>query len=118
MSIRAGFIGLGNIGQPMAARIVAGGIATTVFDRRPEVCEALAARGALVAPSTAALAASVDVVGVCVRDDAEVADVVLGAGGLLSAAAPGTNRTRRHPTLNQPDMRRAARAPRKGKGGP
>ena len=89
MSIRAGFIGLGNIGQPMAARIVAGGIATTVFDRRPEACDALAALGALVAPSTAALAANVDVVGVCVRDDAEVADVVLGAGGLLAAAAPG-----------------------------
>jgi 3-hydroxyisobutyrate dehydrogenase-like beta-hydroxyacid dehydrogenase len=35
----------------MAARIVAGGIATTVFDRRPEANDALAALGALVAPS-------------------------------------------------------------------
>jgi 3-hydroxyisobutyrate dehydrogenase len=89
MSIRAGFIGLGNIGQPMAARIVASGIATTVFDRRPEPCRALAAMGAGVAPSAAALAANVDVVGVCVRDDAEVDELLLGAGGVLAGAAAG-----------------------------
>ena len=89
MTVRAGFIGLGNIGQPMAARIVAGGVPTTVYDRRAEPCAALAALGASVAPSAAALAGAVDVVGVCVRDDREVVDLLGGPQGLLAAAAPG-----------------------------
>ena len=90
MTMRAGFVGLGNIGQPMAARIVGGGFTTTVYDRRPEPCAALAALGAGVAPSAAALAAEADVIGICVRDDDEVEAVVRGPDGLLAAAAPGT----------------------------
>lgn len=90
MALRAGFIGLGNIGAPMARRIVAGGFATTVYDVRAEACAALAAAGARVATSIAAVAAAADVIGVCVRDDADVAAVLLGPGGLVAAAAPGT----------------------------
>jgi 3-hydroxyisobutyrate dehydrogenase len=90
MTVRVGFIGLGNIGQPIAARIVGAGLATTVYDRRPDACRPLAARGARVAPSLAAVAAGADVIGVCVRDDDEVTAVVAGADGLLAAVTPGT----------------------------
>ena len=90
MSIRVGFVGLGNIGLPMAARIVRGGFATTVFDLRPEPCAALAALGATVAGSCAALAAETDVIGVCVRDDADLAAALHGSDGLLATARPGT----------------------------
>lgn len=90
MALRVGFIGLGNIGQPMAARIVAGGFPTTVHDRRAEACVALAARGARVAASPAAVAAAAEVIGICVRDDADVEAVLHGADGILATATPGT----------------------------
>jgi 3-hydroxyisobutyrate dehydrogenase len=89
MALRVGFIGLGNIGQPMAARIVAGGFATTVYDARPERSAALAAAGARVAASAAEVAAAADVIGICVRDDGDVEAVLHGADGVLGAAAPG-----------------------------
>ena len=87
---RFGFVGLGHIGAPMAARLVASGTPTVVFDVRGEACDRLAAAGAQVAHGAADLAARADLVGVCVRDDADVRAVVLGADGLLSGAAPGT----------------------------
>ena len=90
MSLRAGFVGLGNIGLPMARRIVAGGFETTVYDLRSEARDALAAGGARAAESCAAVAAAAEVIGVCVRDDADVRAAVAGHDGLLSAARPGT----------------------------
>jgi 3-hydroxyisobutyrate dehydrogenase len=90
MSLRAGFVGLGNIGMPMARRLVAAGLSTTVFDLLPEAVEALVAAGARAARSLPELAAAADVIGVCVRDDADVRAVVLGDDGLLGGAAPGT----------------------------
>jgi len=89
MALRAGFVGLGNIGRPMAERLVAGGLATTVHDLAPEAARALAEKGAQTADSPRALAAACDVVGVCVRDDADVRAVALGELGLLAGAAHG-----------------------------
>lgn len=90
MSTRAGFVGLGSIGRPMARRLCAGGLSTTVFDLVPAAVDELVAAGAARADSARAVAAAADVVGVCVRDDADVQAVVLGADGLLAGAAPGT----------------------------
>ena len=87
---RFGFVGLGHIGAPMAERLAASGTPTVVFDVRRDACERLAASGAQVASSCAGLAARADLIGICVRDDADVRDVVLGDGGLLAGAAPGT----------------------------
>jgi 3-hydroxyisobutyrate dehydrogenase len=86
---RAGFVGLGNIGKPMARRLVAAGLETTVFDLADAPVAELVAAGARRAASAAAVAAAADVVGVCVRDDADVRAAVLGPGGLLEGAAPG-----------------------------
>jgi 3-hydroxyisobutyrate dehydrogenase len=90
MSPRVGFVGLGNIGMPMARRLVAAGLPTTVFDLLAEAVEPLVAAGARGARSLPELAAAADVIGVCVRDDADVRAVVLGNDGLLGGAAPGT----------------------------
>lgn len=90
MAPRAGFIGLGNIGRPMAERLVKGGLPTVVYDLRPEASAGLTALGARAASSCAELAAAADVIGVCVRDDADVERVALGADGLIAHAAPGT----------------------------
>lgn len=90
MDLLAGFVGLGNIGLPMALRIVGGGFVTTVLDLREAPLATATAAGARRAESAAALAASADVIGVCVRDDAEVRAVVAGDDGLLAGARPGT----------------------------
>jgi 3-hydroxyisobutyrate dehydrogenase len=89
MPVRAGFVGLGNIGKPMARRLVAGGLATTVFDVVPAAVDELVAGGARGAACAREVAAAADVVGVCVRDDADVRAVALGTDGLLAGATGG-----------------------------
>ncbi len=44
MSMRVGFVGLGYIGKPMALRLPAAGLETTVFDLVAEPVEALGRR--------------------------------------------------------------------------
>ena len=90
MSIRAGFIGLGNIGEPMAERLVAAAIPTTVFDLRKSAMQSLASAGASTAISCRELAAESDVIGICVRDDADLLGVVRGDEGVLAGAAAGS----------------------------
>ena len=101
--MRVGFVGLGNIGRPMALRLATApaerGLDVAVFDVAAEPLAALAGAGARVATGVADLAASVDVLCVMVRDDDQVRDVmglVLGSArdGLTvvvhSTVAPGT----------------------------
>jgi 3-hydroxyisobutyrate dehydrogenase len=90
MPLRAGFVGLGNIGKPMAERLVAGGLETTVHDLFEPPVRELVAQGAKAAGSLRELASACDVVGVCVRDDADVRAVVYGAEGLLAGAGRGS----------------------------
>jgi 3-hydroxyisobutyrate dehydrogenase-like beta-hydroxyacid dehydrogenase len=71
-----GFIGLGQMGQPMAARLAGWPGGLIVHDVRPEVTPVLAAAGAAVAASVADVAASCRIVCVMVRDDDQVRDVV------------------------------------------
>jgi 3-hydroxyisobutyrate dehydrogenase len=89
-AVRFGFVGLGHIGAPMAERFAASGHPTVVFDLQRDACERLAASGATIARSAAEVAARTDLIGICVRDDADVLDVVLGDDGLLAGAASGT----------------------------
>jgi 3-hydroxyisobutyrate dehydrogenase-like beta-hydroxyacid dehydrogenase len=87
---RAGFLGLGNIGSPMARRLVGAGLPTTVYDVVPARVRELEAAGARGAASPREVAAASDVVGICVRDDADVRAVMAGPDGVLAAAARGT----------------------------
>lgn len=83
---KLGYIGLGNMGAPMARRLVhwAGGV--TVYDVRPEAMTPLVEAGATPADNVADVAAA-DVISVTVLDDAQVRDVV---GELATTAKPGT----------------------------
>jgi len=90
MALRAGFVGLGDMGRPMAERLVAGGIETTVYDVAEAPIRALVEQGAKAAASPRELAAASQVVGVCVRDDDDVRAVCLGEDGLFAGAARGT----------------------------
>ncbi len=90
MTVRAGFVGLGAIGRPMARRLCSAGLAPTVFDLVPAAVDELVGAGAARAESARAVAAASDVIGVCVRDDADVTAVLLGEDGLLAGACAGT----------------------------
>ncbi|WP_206305939.1 NAD(P)-dependent oxidoreductase [Streptomyces sp. RFCAC02] len=70
-STRVGFIGLGNLGRPMAEALLASGWRLTVADRAPGRAEECAALGALPASGDADLAAC-DVLALAVPDDAAV----------------------------------------------
>ena len=83
---RVGFVGLGNIGKPMALRLAsADGIELTVHDVVPEPVAELVAAGATAAGSVAE-AADADVLCVMVRDDDQVRRVA--SEVLASGAAP------------------------------
>lgn len=81
-----GFIGLGQIGAPMAARLVDWPGGLLVFDVRAEAMEPLVSAGATAARSVADLGAACDVVSVMVLNDEQVREVV---ADLLTTARPG-----------------------------
>jgi 3-hydroxyisobutyrate dehydrogenase len=90
MSARVGFIGLGNIGKPMARRLVDWPGGLTVCDAVTSTTESFGARGAHVAADPAEVASRSDVISIMVRDDAQVTEVITGESGILATAAPGT----------------------------
>ena len=81
-----GYVGLGNLGGHLAARLIGAGHSLTVFDRNPALSERHAALGAVVAPSVSALAALVDHVFTCLPAPA-VSEAVLAE--LLTGLQPG-----------------------------
>src|SRR5262245_54766701 len=87
--MRTGFVGLGYIGKPMALRLPAAGLETTVFDIVRDPLQELAGAGAHAAKSPAEVAAASDVAGICVQTDAQVRAVIEGETGMLAGAKPG-----------------------------
>jgi 3-hydroxyisobutyrate dehydrogenase-like beta-hydroxyacid dehydrogenase len=81
-----GYIGLGNMGAPMAKRMTQSSGGVTVYDIRTEAMTPLAEAGASLADSIADVAAA-DIIHVTVLDDAQVRQVV---GELAAHAKPGT----------------------------
>jgi 3-hydroxyisobutyrate dehydrogenase len=85
------FVGLGNMGAPMASHLVAKGFALSLYDRRPEIAHAFAAdHGGRVAATLADAASGADAAICMLPDDKAVGEVVLGPGGLASALGSGT----------------------------
>jgi 3-hydroxyisobutyrate dehydrogenase-like beta-hydroxyacid dehydrogenase len=87
--MKVGFIGVGNIGKPMAEQFLQPPFALTVFDVSPAATEPFAGK-ATVAASPAELGRDVEQVGICVRHDADVTAVVTGPEGLLETMKPNT----------------------------
>ena len=86
MTLTLGYIGLGNMGGPMAKRMTQSPGGVTVYDIRTEAMTPLAEAGASLADSIADVAAA-DIIHVTVLDDAQVRQVV---GELAAHAKPGT----------------------------
>jgi len=84
-----GFVGLGDIGAPMALRVVEAGFPLRVYNRTGAKTKPLVDRGALAAPSPAALARDCDIVCLCVTDAAAVEEVVFGPQGIVDGAQAG-----------------------------
>jgi 3-hydroxyisobutyrate dehydrogenase-like beta-hydroxyacid dehydrogenase len=82
-----GFIGLGQIGAPMAAHLLDRPGGLVVCDVRPEAAAPFAENGARLAASPSEVAREADVISVMVRDDAEVREVVK---DILAGARGGT----------------------------
>jgi len=87
---RVGYIGLGDIGAPMAWRIHAAGHALSVYNRSPARSAPFAAQGIDVAATAAQLATDCDLVFTCVSDTAAMEQLVFGAKGIAEGARPGT----------------------------
>ena len=93
MRRRVGFIGLGNMGGRMTARLVAAGMTVTGYDVRAGLA---AGAGATAAPSPSAVCAKSECVLLSLPDSRAVEAVVLGsarasgfAGGLIDVVQPG-----------------------------
>jgi 3-hydroxyisobutyrate dehydrogenase-like beta-hydroxyacid dehydrogenase len=85
---RVGFIGLGNMGAPMAANLARAGFEVLVGDRRAEPVAELVAIGATAA-DIPQMAAQVDVLCTCVLYEHQVRELFLGDGAILEHARPG-----------------------------
>ncbi len=90
MTLRVGFVGLGDMGLPMARNLCGGDFEVVVFDLRPEAMQEVEELGASSAASCREVGERCDVIGVCVVDDAGTEAVVQGEEGLLAGAKSGT----------------------------
>jgi len=81
---RIGWIGVGRMGAPMIARLLAGGYDVTLWNRTREKAEAFAERGATIVDSPADLAGC-DIVFTMVGDSEDFKEVTIGANGVLAA---------------------------------
>ena len=88
--MKIGFIGLGNMGGPMAANLVKAGHAVTAFDMSAAAMEKAAAAGAKRAGAAGDTVSGADVVVTMLPAGHHVRAVYLGGHGLLAQAAPGT----------------------------
>jgi 3-hydroxyisobutyrate dehydrogenase len=88
--MKVGFIGLGNMGGPMALNMIKAGHTLTVYDVRREAAEPHLAAGAQWAESAAAVAAQSEVLVTSLPGPKDVESVALGEGGILSKLARGT----------------------------
>jgi 3-hydroxyisobutyrate dehydrogenase len=81
-----GFIGLGNMGAPMAANLVKAGHTVTGFDLNPAALDALSKAGGKTAKSAADAVAGASVVITMLPAGEHVRDVYLHQGGLIDVA--------------------------------
>ncbi len=87
--MKAGFIGLGRMGQGMARNLLKAGIDLTVYDQSPDALRALVEAGAKGAASVADLASQVDVLFTSLPGPAQFEEVVLGPQGVMAHMRPG-----------------------------
>jgi len=88
-ALRAGWIGTGVMGAPMAGHLLAAGYPVTVFNRTKAKAEGLLQKGAAWAATPAEVARRSDVVFTIVGFPADVQETYFGREGVCQALAPG-----------------------------
>jgi 3-hydroxyisobutyrate dehydrogenase-like beta-hydroxyacid dehydrogenase len=84
-----GFIGLGQMGAPMARNLIKAGYRPVIHNRSRAIVDAIAAGGASPAGSAREVAERVEILFSCVGFPADVEQVYLGEGGAIEGARPG-----------------------------
>lgn len=84
------FIGLGNMGGPMAMNLLKAGHTLSAFDLSAHACNKFGADGLPIAASAAAAVAGAEVVISMLPASVHVESLYLGSAGLLDKIAPGT----------------------------
>ena len=87
---KIGFIGLGNLGTPMAVRLLDAGYPLAIYDIVKEKMAELGKRGVKIASSCKELAATSDVIITMVSDDAALEASAFGDNGSLAGARAGS----------------------------
>ncbi|HTW53714.1 MAG TPA: NAD(P)-dependent oxidoreductase [Stellaceae bacterium] len=87
--MKIGFIGVGNIGAPIAGQLLKAGHALVVHDRRGDAAAELLASGAEWANSPVEIAAACEAVATCLPGPKEMEAVCLGPGGLVETLKQG-----------------------------
>lgn len=87
--MKLGFIGLGQMGSPMARNLAAAGHELTVFNRTRQKADALAGSNIRVAGSPGEASGGVDAVFTMLADDHALAEVVFGPDGIAAALPEG-----------------------------
>ena len=90
LGVRVAYVGLGNMGAPMAQNARRAGHDVAVFDVRADALTPLTEAGARPAGSAADAATDVDVVCVTVLDGSQVDAAMRGPDGVFAGAAPDT----------------------------
>ena len=88
--MKIGFIGLGNMGGPMALNLIKAGHTLTVFDVRKDAAKPHLAAGAKWADDVASVTRGAEIIMTSLPGPPEVEAVALGPGGILEAAQPGS----------------------------
>ncbi len=87
---RVAFLGLGTMGEAMAANIARAGFPVTGWNRTPGRGAHLVAEGVVMAATAADAVADADIVVICVSDTPDVEAVLFGTDGVVAGARPGT----------------------------
>jgi 3-hydroxyisobutyrate dehydrogenase-like beta-hydroxyacid dehydrogenase len=87
---KVGFVGLGDIGEPMARNLCGHDWEVVVYDVRDDALQLLVDCGASAAKSNREVGERCEVICVCVLDDAITELVVTGEEGVLAGASPGS----------------------------
>ena len=85
-----GFLGAGQLGEPMVERLLGAGHDVLVYVRREDARRRLEAKGAVMAESLAALAGASDVLISCLFSDAQLRETGFGPDGFIANAKPGS----------------------------
>lgn len=114
MALSVGFIGVGNMGNPMASNVLKAGFPVMVFDRHGPAMDNLVKAGARRAASAREVLDNSEILLSCLPASPDVESVYLGAAGLVECAKPGMLLVDMSSVLPSTPRKIAARAAERG----